>query len=296
MAFSKRRCCDHAITRITPKRPDTSHRPTPPHPTYTHCSSRNKPNNHAGFGGAVRAGLRGLWDRQGGHSAVSGSGRGKGKSPVWEGIGGRSRRRLLSVAGWMGRFGTRARYCMGRSSMLRGGTTMTERPTTQPLKRHRPPQCQVGGPRAALHHPGASAAVGRQHPAAPGACVPKSCAVGRTLGAVKGPPPSPPLPHPPCALCDAAPARRWIGGGSPSSLHNNNGVTAKSQNIMTNPTPNVAQADVLACVQKYIPVTPEQAVSIQGACVRPLLIRHKSAEIGLTDRGWVDGFKRCECR
>lgn len=26
------------------------------------------------------------------------------------------------------------------------------------------------------------------------------------------------------------------------------------------------QADVLACVQKYIPVTPEQAVSVKGRC------------------------------
>lgn len=28
------------------------------------------------------------------------------------------------------------------------------------------------------------------------------------------------------------------------------------------------QADVLACVQKYVKITPEQAVSIKGMCVR----------------------------
>jgi len=28
------------------------------------------------------------------------------------------------------------------------------------------------------------------------------------------------------------------------------------------------QADVLACVQKYVKITPEQAVSIKGTCER----------------------------
>lgn len=35
------------------------------------------------------------------------------------------------------------------------------------------------------------------------------------------------------------------------------------------------QADVLACVQKYVKITPEQAVSIKGTWVRERMERHK---------------------